>query len=68
MKLRELREAAGLMKVDIARAMGVDVAAVSRWESGDAFPMAARLPALADVLGCTIDDLFGREVPGHTSA
>lgn len=65
MKIRELREAAGLTQADVVRAMGVDQAAVCRWENGQSMPRAAKLPALADLFGCTIDALFGR---GQTSA
>lgn len=67
MRIKELREAAGLSQADVVRALGVDQAAVHRWENGLAFPRAAKLPILADLFGCTIDDLFGREVPERTS-
>ena len=61
MRIRELREAAGLSQADVMRAMNVDSAAVSRWESGRTLPRASKLPALADLLHCTIDALYGRE-------
>lgn len=67
-KIRELREAAGLTKADIARAMDVDQAAVFRWETGGAFPRADRLPRLAELLHCSIDELYGREQPAEESA
>ena len=68
MRIKELREAAGLSQADVVRAMGVDQAAVVRWEQGTVMPRAAKLPQLADLLGCTIDALFGRDGPGQTSA
>lgn len=68
MKIKELRERAGISVTELARIMDVDVAAVCRWDSGDAMPRAAKLPKLADVLGCSIDALFGREPPERTSA
>lgn len=46
--------------LDLAKKLCVSVPTVSRWESGEDFPAAARLPALADALGCTIDELYGR--------
>ena len=49
---------------DVAKAAGVSVATVSRWETGEAVPVTGRLGALADVLHCTIDELYGREPPG----
>ena len=59
MRIGELREAAGLTKTEVAREMGVDLAAVSRWDSGESMPRAAKLPKLAALLHCTIDELFG---------
>lgn len=61
--LKKFRENAGLTTADIARAMDVEWAAANRWETGDALPRAAKLPPLADLLGCTIDALYGREPP-----
>ena len=63
MFIKELREAAGLSKTELARAMDVDLAAVHRWETGTAMPLAAKLPKLADLLGCSIDALYGRSGP-----
>lgn len=70
MRIKELREAAGLSQADVVRAMGVDQAAVFKWENGISMPRAAKLPLLADLFGCSIDDLFGRGAPGpeQTSA
>lgn len=66
MKIRELREAAGLSKTDVARIMEVDLAAVSRWDSGESMPRAAKLPKLAELFHCSIDELF-REPDNKTS-
>ena len=59
-RFRELREAAGLSKTDVARALNVDLAAVSRWEDGSSLPRASKLPKIADLYGCSIDALYGR--------
>jgi len=48
-------------KAELARKLGVSIPTVSRWENGEKFPSAARLPALALALDCTIDELYGRE-------
>lgn len=61
MKIKQLRLAAGLTQQEIADAMKVDRSTVSYWESGVSMPRAEQLPKLADLLGCTIDTLFGRE-------
>lgn len=60
--LRTCREAAGLAMSDIAKYLGVDPSAVSMWESGTNMPRADRLPDLAQLLHCTIDELFGRDI------
>jgi len=55
--------AAGFTMTELADRMGVSVATVSRWENGEDSPAAPRLPLLADTLGCTIDQLYGRDSP-----
>ena len=52
----------GLTLVRLADAMGVTPGAVTRWANGMALPEAAKLPALAAALGCTVDDLYRGEV------
>lgn len=68
MFIKKMREAAGLSQADIVRAMNVDSAAVCRWESGQAMPRADKLPALADLLNCSIDALYGRDWPKERDA
>lgn len=53
-----LRKKAGLTQEQFAAAAGVTQSAVSQWESGAAFPSAAKLPKIARALGCTIADLY----------
>lgn len=59
--LRELRKERGLTQVQLAEMMSVTQGAVSSWESGTALPQASQLPRLADLLGCSIDALYGRQ-------
>lgn len=66
MRIRELRERRGLVRVQVADALGVTQAAVYKWESGRASPSADKLPALAEVLNCTIDELYDCELPPST--
>lgn len=56
--LRPLRQQAGLTQVQVAKALGVVRTAVSMWETTDTYPRCEMIPALATLLGCTIDDLF----------
>lgn len=60
MRIKELREAMGLTRVQLADSLGVTVVAVRKWETGLAMPNADKLPILADALHCTIDALYGR--------
>ena len=58
MKLKEKRLQKNLTQEDIAKALSVSQQAVAKWEAGEMKPQADKLPALAEVLGCTIDELF----------
>jgi transcriptional regulator with XRE-family HTH domain len=49
-QLREARERAGLTQSDVARAIGVSPAAVSRWEAGKRRPSAATAARLGRLL------------------
>lgn len=61
MNIRKYREAAGLSKSELARKMKVSLPTVCRWEKGEDYPAASRLPDLASALDCTIDDLYRRD-------
>ena len=65
-KIRELRLERGASIQAVADSLGVSPQAVGKWERGEANPSAMQLPVLADLLGCTIDALFGRD--GQDSA
>jgi transcriptional regulator with XRE-family HTH domain len=47
---RTLRQRAGISQTDLARALGVDRATVSRWESGDRQPDDGFLQAYLEAL------------------
>lgn len=51
---------AGLSQTEAARRLGVDQSTVSYWETGKKMPRASKLAKMADLYGCTVDDLFGR--------
>lgn len=46
------------MQTEVSAALGVDRSTISKWETGEAFPRADKLRALAKLYGCTIDDMF----------
>lgn len=58
MRIRVIREARGMTQGALGAAMGAAQNVISQWESEVALPRARQLPLLAQVLGCTIDDLF----------
>lgn len=68
MRIKELREDMGLARVQLADRLGVSVVAVRKWELGMAKPSADKLPALADLLHCSIDALYGRDRPEERDA
>lgn len=57
MKLKELRQRAGLRQEDVAKQLNVDQAAVSNWERGINPPLPKYRPMLAKLYGCTEDEL-----------
>lgn len=57
-RLRELREAAGLSQVQLAKLTGVSRNAVSQWEAGETRPSTKRLTLLARALNVPIDQLM----------
>lgn len=52
------RKAAGMTQAQLAAAIDVERPALAMWEIGASWPSARILPALADVLLCTIDELY----------
>lgn len=58
--LRQIRKEKGITQEQLADAVGVSAQAVSKWEM-TSFPDTQLLPAIAEFLGVTIDELFGRE-------
>ena len=65
--IKWMREQKGMTQVHLAQYLGIGQSTVAMWESGESMPRADKLPELARVLGCSIDDLF-RDLPEETSA
>ena len=61
MTLKQRRIERGLTQHQVADAMGTGRTAVAMWEAGASMPPAAKLPDLARLLGCTVDELFDRK-------
>ena len=56
-KLKAARLAAGMTQVQLAEAVGCKQKDISRYESGLHEPGALTLKKMAQVLGCSMDDL-----------
>lgn len=56
--LKTLRERAHLSQADVAAAFGIRQSTVAMWETGANVPRADKLPALAKLYGCTVDELL----------
>ena len=53
-----MRRRAGFTVPQLAEKMGCTCSAIYFWEAGRYWPKAECLPRIAEILGCTIDDLF----------
>lgn len=58
MTIKKLREKKELSQEKLAEMLGVTQGAVSQWESGLASPATDKLPALAKIFNCTVDELL----------
>lgn len=63
--LTVLRKRAGYTQETLAEALGVSRQAVGKWESGQGLPEASTLLTLADLLGCTLDQLMRDPLPSE---
>ena len=57
-KLQRLRKEKGLSQEMFAEMLGVSRQAVSKWESGQAYPETDKLIAISDIFGVTVDSLL----------
>ena len=58
MSIASRRQSKGLTQQNLADELKINRSTVAMWEAGESFPRADKLPALARILDCTIDDLF----------
>lgn len=57
--IREYRKKHGLTQEELAARLGASYQSVSRWENGTTYPDIEMLPSVAEMLGISIDELFG---------
>lgn len=60
--IAKLRKEKGWTQSELGEKLGVSNQAISKWESEMNMPDVLLLPALADLFGCYIDELFQRNV------
>ena len=60
-KIQEYRKRQKWTQEELAKRIGVERSAVAKWESGKSQPQTARLVALAEIFGCSVDELLGRK-------
>ena len=58
-KIADLRKAQNLTQMNLADQMGISYQAVSNWERGETMPDISKLPELAAIFDCSIDDILG---------
>lgn len=56
--IRTLRINKGISQDGLAAELNISQQCVSMWETGERDPRTDKLPRLAKILGCSIDDLF----------
>ena len=58
-KIKEYRRENRLTQEAFGKLLGVSPQAISKWERVECYPDITFLPALADLLSCSINDFFG---------
>lgn len=58
---RQKRKELKLSQTQLAIMLEIDRSTIAKWETGESMPRAALLPKLAEILKCSIDDLFRKE-------
>lgn len=58
MTMRDLREKANLQQAEVAKKLNVDQTAISNWERGKCKPSRKYHKKLAQLYGCTVDELL----------
>ncbi len=60
MDIKVKRKQKKLSQSELAQMIGVNQTAVSQWERGATMPTLDKAAMIANALGCTIDELYGR--------
>lgn len=63
MSFLSARKKAGLSQAEVAVALGISSAAVCQWETGKTAPDSRKLPKIAELFNCTVDELLLPDTP-----
>lgn len=63
MSFLSARLKSGLSQAAVAEKLGIAAAAVCQWETGKTLPDSRRLPKIASIYGCSIDELLSDDAP-----
>lgn len=61
LRIRDLRERRKMTQEELGKAVSISRENISRYETGQRTPPADKLIKLADALGCSLDELTGRD-------
>lgn len=61
MAFKEARERAGKSVLEVSRSLGVSPQAVYQWEWGETAPRLSFLGKLAEMYGCSVDELLSAD-------
>lgn len=59
--IKLFREKRKITQEELAKNLSVTQGAISQWENGLSFPKTELLPRIAELLGCTVDELLSGE-------
>jgi transcriptional regulator with XRE-family HTH domain len=65
LQLKLLRVRAGLSQDEIAERLGIKTSRYGTWERGERMMSLEQACQVAEVLGCTLEELVGRASPGE---
>jgi transcriptional regulator with XRE-family HTH domain len=60
-RIKQLREAAGLKQLDVAKAVGVSTQAVSKWETDKSEPDSDAIKIMCELFKVSSDEILGIE-------
>ena len=61
--ISQKRKEHNITQMQLADALGISFQAVSNWERGNSMPDISKLPELAELFGCSIEELLGGGAP-----